>query len=106
MAEVLSSGPLLRAQLTPKPGKPTEIVNNVMVLIIDPQNDFHSNNALAVPGAVEDSIRIQDMINQEQMRIDRIVVTLDSHHRNHIAHACFWKSDKPVHEVDNTNALR
>lgn len=41
-----------------------------------------------------------------QMRIDRIVVTLDSHHRNHIAHACFWKSDREVPEVENAKAMR
>jgi nicotinamidase-related amidase len=57
MAETLTSGPL-------SSGNDDRRKPKIVLLIIDPQNDFHSNNAVAVPGAVEDSIRIQNMIRQ------------------------------------------
>ena len=54
--------------------------NKTILLIIDPQNDFHPGGSLGVTGANEDSQRIADMISKNQTSIDEIYVTLDSHH--------------------------
>ena len=74
------------------------------LLIIDPQRDFHEaeegrsshdEGTLAVPGAIDDSRRISEMINNNIDKIDNIYVTLDSHHvRNIYYHRlmCFAKS--------------
>lgn len=60
------------------------------LVIIDPQNDFHPpDGALGVPGAVEDTERIIWFLQRHAMDIDRVVVTLDTHHKMHIAHAGF-----------------
>lgn len=65
--------------------------DGIALFIIDPQNDFHPpNGSLAVPGAVEDSQRIADLIESNGDAIGRIVVTLDTHHPMHIGHANFW----------------
>ena len=71
-------------------------VKNVL-FIIDPQIDFHPGGALGVPGAHEDSHNIADFIRHNASQIDEIIVSLDSHHRIHIAHAVFWKNSKGVH---------
>eukprot|EP00462_Mataza_sp_D1_P003102 CAMPEP_0175096626 /NCGR_PEP_ID=MMETSP0086_2-20121207/4835_1 /TAXON_ID=136419 /ORGANISM="Unknown Unknown, Strain D1" /LENGTH=268 /DNA_ID=CAMNT_0016370045 /DNA_START=20 /DNA_END=826 /DNA_ORIENTATION=+ len=66
--------------------------NSVALLIIDPQNDFHPGGSLAVANANEDSTKISEMIKNNLDQIGKIVVTLDSHHKMHIAHGCFWKN--------------
>jgi nicotinamidase-related amidase len=72
-----------------------EHCTEVALLIIDPQNDFHPpNGALAVPGAVEDSQRIIKLIDDFGDKIDRIIVTLDTHHKMHIANGGFWMDSK------------
>ena len=60
------------------------------LFIIDPQIDFHTGS-LKVPGAVDDAGRIAQMIIDNVQGIDNIIISMDSHHRNHIAHAVFWK---------------
>eukprot|EP01035_Chromulina_nebulosa_P028100 gene28100-37036_t len=67
--------------------------DQVILLIIDPQIDFHEGGSLAVPGATADALRIKEMILNHLDDIGEIFVTLDSHHKKHIAHAAFW-SDK------------
>lgn len=62
----------------------------VILFIIDPQVDFHDGGSCAVPGAAEDAERIAEMISQNISLIDEIIVTLDTHHRVHIAHPIFW----------------
>jgi len=62
------------------------------LLIIDPQNDFHSGGSLAVPGADEDAVRLSAWIDRNIFKIHNIVVTLDTHHKLHIAHAAFWQA--------------
>lgn len=52
----------------------------VVLLIIDPQIDFHPGGSLAVAGAIEDSERIAQFIQRNIRNIDEIYVTLDSHH--------------------------
>ena len=90
----------------------------VVLLIIDPQVDFHCNSmgylpdnpdelglaislkkvdkrikfkgSLAVTGADADSERIAKMINENLATIDEIYVTMDTHHKLHMAHAISW----------------
>lgn len=63
-----------------------------ILLIIDPQVDFHAGGTLAVDGAVEDSLRIASLVKNNPSTFDDIYITLDSHNRNHIAHSVFWKN--------------
>ena len=68
-----------------------------ILFIIDPQNDFHPGGSLGVPGAHEDSQRIANFIRSNRDAIDEIYVSLDSHHRIHIAHGVFWKNSLGEH---------
>lgn len=64
-----------------------------VLLVIDPQNDFHGGGSLAVPGADEDAMRIAKLIHEKGGDFAEIIVTLDSHHKIHIAHGAFWTND-------------
>ena len=70
---------------------------NVTLLIIDPQVDFHPGGSLAVQGANEDSERIANLIRSQGGKISKIVITLDSHHRTHIAHGISWENSSGEH---------
>lgn len=80
------------------------VIEKNILVIIDPQIDFHPEGgtgkyfhptgSLAVPGANEDSQRIAAFIREHTNDIDDIYVTLDSHHRTHIAHGIFWENEK------------
>lgn len=75
-----------------------EAKGGICLFIIDPQVDFHEGGALEVEGANEDSTRIASILDRYGHKIERVVVTLDAHHRMHIAHGCFWtnaKGDSP-----------
>jgi len=64
------------------------------LLIIDPQNDFcHPNGSLFVPGADEDNKRLAQWILDNNEDIDTVVISLDSHQPNDIAHPV-WFQDK------------
>jgi nicotinamidase/pyrazinamidase len=76
--------------------------DKLILLIIDPQNDFHKENKamgrpvdgpLKVAGSNEDSARIASLIKGGVggRQFDQIIVTLDTHNVNHIAHSTFWK---------------
>lgn len=68
------------------------------LLIIDPQIDFHPGGSLPVANADKDAERIATLIRSSieknnvdtNKKIDRIFVTLDTHHKLHIGHPCFW----------------
>jgi len=47
---------------------------------------------LAVSGADDDAGRIAKLIKENQKDIDDIVITMDTHHKLHIAHGAFWVS--------------
>ena len=64
------------------------------LLLIDVQKDFHPGGSLAIPKAGEDSQRIADLIREHPDSIDRVVATMDSHQKLHIAHPCFWSPGK------------
>jgi nicotinamidase-related amidase len=65
--------------------------DDAALFIIDPQVDFHEGGSLAVAGATKDSERISELIRKHPDKIDHIFVSLDAHHRVHIAHGGFWK---------------
>jgi len=60
------------------------------LLVIDPQMDFHPGGSLGIPTAMEDSERTASFILDNMDDIDQIIVTMDSHHRLHIAHSMVW----------------
>lgn len=60
------------------------------LLIIDAQNDFHPGGSLAIPTANDDAARIANLLATAGDRIDRVVATLDTHQKLHIAHPSFW----------------
>lgn len=64
--------------------------DDAALFIIDPQIDFHEGGSLAVAGATADSTRIAELIQKNPFEIDHIFVSLDAHHRVHIAHGAFW----------------
>jgi nicotinamidase/pyrazinamidase len=62
-----------------------------LLLIIDPQNSFcDPSGELYVGGAEKDMRRIADVIRRRGSEIRRIIVTLDSHNKIHIAHPIWW----------------
>jgi nicotinamidase/pyrazinamidase len=78
-----------------------------ILLIIDPQNDFcdlpvefcpedplsigqRIQPSLPVVGAHQDMMRIAALIDAVGDRYDAIVVTLDTHSQNDVAHPAFW----------------
>ena len=70
----------------------------VTLLLIDPQKDFHPGGSLAIPTADQDAERIATLIRKHGSKIDRIVATMDSHLKLHIAHPGFWLApDKKTH---------
>ena len=62
------------------------------LLLIDVQKDFHPGGSLAIPTADQDAERTAQWIRRNSAQIDRIVATLDSHSKLHIAHPGFWVS--------------
>ena len=60
------------------------------LLLVDVQKDFHPGGSLAIPTANDDAERIASLIRNHPSKINRIVATLDSHHKLHIAHPSFW----------------
>ncbi len=79
----------------------------IHLLIIDPQNDFMGNldgtpyteklstgrvniADLAVPGAVEDMMRLAKFVDRVGRKLDDIHVTLDSHRLVDVGHAPMW----------------
>jgi len=86
----------------------------VVLLILDPQVDFHEackdkevrekktqkkDGSLAVPGSYEDAQRTAEFISNNRDQIGEIFVTLDSHHKKHIAHKAFWSDIR--NDIDN-----
>ena len=66
---------------------------NIQLLVIDPQNDFMdtSESALRVAGASDDMQRLATMVDRVGPKLQKIHVTLDSHHLVDIAHPAFWR---------------
>jgi nicotinamidase-related amidase len=64
----------------------------ITLLLVDVQKDFHPGGTLAIPTADEDAKRIAQLIQEHGSKITRIVATMDSHLKLHIAHPGFWVS--------------
>lgn len=72
-----------------------------VLLIIDPQNDFCNHGkenklgrgALYIDGAEKDMERLASWILDNSSAIDHIIVTLDNHFHNDIAHQNFWVAE-------------
>jgi nicotinamidase-related amidase len=64
----------------------------VTLLLVDIQKDFHPGGSLAIPTAGEDSNRVAKLIQEHGSKITRVVATMDSHLKLHIAHPGFWVS--------------
>lgn len=62
----------------------------ITLLLVDVQKDFHPGGSLAIPTASDDAVRIASFITKHAKSIHRIVVTLDTHPKWHIAHPTFW----------------
>lgn len=61
------------------------------LLIIDPQHDFvNPQGKLFVPGADKDMERLTKLVKRVSTRINKIHVTLDSHHPIDVGHPAFW----------------
>lgn len=81
------------------------------LLIIDAQNDFHpgDQNSLSIANANADAERIAKLIqssidkSKKSSTINRIVATLDTHHKLHIAHPTFWIDENNNHPTPFTS---
>ncbi|NIZ46541.1 hypothetical protein PVA44_05415 [Entomospira nematocerorum] len=61
------------------------------LLIIDPQNDFcDPSGSLFVPGASSDMERLAQFMHNKKTTLNRLFITLDSHHHYDIAHPSYW----------------
>ena len=83
--------------------------DRIHLLCIDPQNDFahpgdtsHAQGALYVKGADADMERLAHFIKRVSSKLEDIHVTLDSHHKVHIANPIFWKNSKGDHPAPFT----
>ena len=66
-------------------------MQNIQLLIIDPQIDFcDPNGSLSVLGANEDMNRLAAMVDRIGNKISQIRVTLDCHSEVDVAHPPFW----------------
>jgi len=72
----------------------SRVKGGTTLLLIDVQKDFHPGGSLAISSAKEDADRIESIIRRslKSDSIERLVVTMDSHHKLHIAHPKFWLS--------------
>jgi len=59
-----------------------------LLVIIDPQNDFHEGGKLPIAGANADCEKINNLVRTK--RFDNIIVTLDTHQYVDISHQCWW----------------
>jgi nicotinamidase/pyrazinamidase len=78
-------------------------MQNIHLLIIDPQKDFcNPKGSLFVPGADTDMERLAAFVTKQQSKLTHIHVTLDSHHLVDIAHPPFWVNSKGEHPTPFT----
>jgi len=78
-------------------------LEKVYLLVIDPQHDFvDPKGALYVEGAEKDMERLAGFVKDNQERIDRIFVSLDTHRLNDISHPIFWNDTEGKHPAPFT----
>ncbi len=68
---------------------------NIQLLIIDPQNDFMDIQGATLPvtGANGDMVRLAGLVDRIGNKLQKIHVTMDSHHLVDIAHPAFWRDE-------------
>lgn len=67
------------------------------LLLIDAQKDFHPGGSLAIPTANDDAARIAKLLENHPKKISRVIATMDSHLKLHIAHPGFWYGNDGSH---------
>lgn len=73
------------------------MINNNLLLIIDPQNDFcQPTGALYVPGAEYDMQRLARLISHDYLTVKEIIVSLDNHHVINVSHPSYWRAGVEV----------
>lgn len=65
-------------------------VEQVLFIGIDIQNDFMDNQALGVPGSVQDVNNICNFIYGNLDKITKIMASIDTHIPHQIFHPCWW----------------
>jgi nicotinamidase/pyrazinamidase len=78
-----------------RPATPTE---NRVLLVVDIQNDFCPNGALAVPGGDE----VVPIINKLSRRFAHVILTQDWHCEDHLSFASSHPGKKPLDRVQLT----
>lgn len=75
----------------------------IVLILVDAQVDFvHTDGALSVPGAVDDSRRTVEWIYRNVGQITRIVASLDTHVPLQIFYPNWWISDQGEHPAPFT----
>lgn len=78
------------------------------LVVIDPQNSFCKivpqdqqqvlhDGELCVSGAWDDMLRVAELVNKVGDKLNDIHITLDSHHKIHIAHPIWFRDSKGNH---------
>jgi len=74
------------------------------LLIIDPQVDFcMPGGALYVKNADVDMQKLSSFITENAEQIDSIIISLDMHNLEHIAHSIYWVNSKGEHPAPFTS---
>lgn len=68
-----------------------------LLVIIDPQIDFHPGGSLAVAGADQDAQNLAVFIKRMGAGVTDIVVTMDTHQKYHVGHPLYWKNADGAH---------
>ena len=82
------------------------------LFLVDPQRDFmdERDSPMAVKGGIVDMMNLTDLVFAHGDQIDRVVVSLDQHPYNHIAHSEMWldkrnRHPKPFTQIRNADIL-
>ena len=73
-----------------------QMMNEELLLVVDPQNDFCPGGALAVPGGDE----IFALINKLAERFEHIVITQDWHRAGHSSFASSYPGKEPFETIE------
>ena len=71
------------------------------LILVDCQKDFHPGGSLAIPTANDDAERIAQLIKDNGTKINRIIATMDTHLKLHIAHPSFWEKGLSDEDAQN-----
>jgi len=75
-----------------------------LLLLVDEQVDFvHSDGALSVPGAVQDTQRLIEWMFKHMGEITQIAASLDSHLPLHVFFATWWVDEQGIHPAPYTS---